>query len=292
MHWFPLTLLCAFSLASADAATKRWLGDCSAAELTLIRFTFTGLLLSPLLLLTPFPPLPAPFWYWMALLLPLEILAMLLYLRAIRDYPFSLTLPYIAFTPVFVVLTGWLLLGEAISMQGFGGILLIVIGAWILNLKPQTLKQPWGIVAPLKAILQNRGSRLMLGVAFIYSITSVGGKGAMKYLPAELFGPFYFLLIGLATLVLFSLRDSNMPKVLFRRPGASLLVGALTAIMVITHFLAIQKVEAAYMIGVKRTSLLFGILYGALLFKETGLRLHLIAGGLMVAGVALIATGP
>jgi hypothetical protein len=34
------------------------------------------------------------------------------------------------------------------------------------------------------------------------------------------------------------------------------------------HLLAIERVEAAYMIAVKRTSLLFGILYGALLFGE------------------------
>ena len=38
--------------------------------------------------------------------------------------------------------------------------------------------------------------------------------------------------------------------------------------MVITHFLALARVEVAYMIAVKRTSLVFGVLYGALLFGE------------------------
>ena len=42
------------------------------------------------------------------------------------------------------------------------------------------------------------------------------------------------------------------------------------------------------MIAVKRTSLLFGILYGALFFREPGLARRLPAGALMVAGVALI----
>jgi drug/metabolite transporter (DMT)-like permease len=45
------------------------------------------------------------------------------------------------------------------------------------------------------------------------------------------------------------------------------------------------------MISVKRTSLLFGIVYGALLFGEEGLRRNLLAGSLMVGGVALIALG-
>jgi drug/metabolite transporter (DMT)-like permease len=61
------------------------------------------------------------------------------------------------------------------------------------------------------------------------------------------------------------------------------------ALMVMTHFAAIAQVEAAYMIAVKRTSMLFGILYGALLFGERHLGRHLLAGALMIGGVALIA---
>ncbi len=59
--------------------------------------------------------------------------------------------------------------------------------------------------------------------------------------------------------------------------------------MIYTHFLALQLVQVAYMISVKRVSLLFGILYGALLFHERGLRTQLPAGVLMLAGVFLIA---
>jgi drug/metabolite transporter (DMT)-like permease len=59
--------------------------------------------------------------------------------------------------------------------------------------------------------------------------------------------------------------------------------------MIYTHFLALQRVEVAYMISVKRTSLLFGILYGALVFREPGLANHLPAAALMLAGVALMA---
>jgi drug/metabolite transporter (DMT)-like permease len=58
--------------------------------------------------------------------------------------------------------------------------------------------------------------------------------------------------------------------------------------MVVTHFLAIAEAEVAYFVAVKRASLLFGILYGALWFGERHLRRNLFAGALMVAGVALI----
>jgi uncharacterized membrane protein len=59
--------------------------------------------------------------------------------------------------------------------------------------------------------------------------------------------------------------------------------------MVYTHFLALKQVEVAYMIAVKRTSLLFGIIYGALFFRETNLGSNLLAGSLMLVGVLLIA---
>jgi uncharacterized membrane protein len=60
------------------------------------------------------------------------------------------------------------------------------------------------------------------------------------------------------------------------------------ALMVLTHFYAIAQVEVAYMIAVKRTSLLFGMLYGAWLFAETGLVKNLVAGMLMILGIMLI----
>ena len=128
----------------------------------------------------------------------------------------------------------------------------------------------------------------MLAVAAIYAVTATLGKGAMRYLPPESFGAFYFALLGLAVFVLFVLPRPRMLLKLASRFWRVLGVGALMGIMVYTHFLAIQAVEVAYMIAVKRASLLIGILYGALLFHESGLMARLPAGTLMLAGVILI----
>lgn len=291
MDWLPVTLLCAFSLASSDAATKAWLHDYSARELALVRFTLAGVLLAPALLLFPPGRPAAEFWLWIAALVPLEILAMLLYMKAIRDHPLSLTLPYLAFTPVFILVTGWLILGETVGGPGLTGVLLVVVGGWLLNAghaRPDDWRT-W--ITPLKAIFHEPGSRMMLGVAVIFSLTAVMGKAAMRYMPPEAFGALYFVLIGVVTALLFSLREPRILRRILRRPSPALTVAALTAVMVSAHFIALSRVEAAYMISVKRTSLLFGILYGAWLFNERGLGLHLVAGVLMVSGVAMIAVG-
>jgi drug/metabolite transporter (DMT)-like permease len=79
MNWIALALLCAFALASADAATKAWLQGFSAPELLVVRFGIPGLLMTPLLLgLPPLTDLPLAFWGWIAILVPLELAAMLL----------------------------------------------------------------------------------------------------------------------------------------------------------------------------------------------------------------------
>ncbi|MBM9537904.1 EamA family transporter [Desulfobulbus alkaliphilus] len=289
MTWLSLALLCAFSLAAADALTKKLLVGYSAVELVVVRFGVTAVLLLPLLLVNPpqaIPPLM--FWVWVGSALPLEILAMILYMTAIRDSPLSLTLPYLAFTPVFVVLTALLLLGEQVSLQGFFGILLVVAGAYGLNVEHARIREPRSWLAPILAIGREKGSRLMLGVAFIYSMTSVLGKGALQYMPATTFGPLYFVVLGLFTLLVFSWHQQDALRVLWRPSWGHLVIGLLMAMMVVTHFLAIELVQVAYMISVKRTSILFGIVLGALLFAETRLLQHLLAAALMVAGVALI----
>ena len=288
MHWISLTLFSAFSLATADALSKRYLSHYRPGELVLVRFGVSGALLVPLLLWQSWPPLSAVFWGWIAVSLPLELVAMWLYMLAIRDSPLSLTLPYMAFTPVFNTLTGYLLLGETVSWTGFSGILLVVLGAWLLNIEAAQGGAGAGVLAPFRAITRERGSRLMLAVAAIYSLTSVTSKAAMLQVTPGFFGPFYFALLGIASALLFASRDVGSWRALGRHPVAHLGVGLFMAAMVVAHFYAIAHIEVAYMVAVKRTSLLFGLLYGAWLFREPGLRKNLLAGLLMVLGVYLI----
>jgi drug/metabolite transporter (DMT)-like permease len=90
----------------------------------------------------------------------------------------------------------------------------------------------------------------MLAVAAIYSLTSVIGKIALQYVSPLTFGPFYFLLLGFFTLTLFSIKQPGIVRVLWRRPHWHLLIGIMMGSMIVTHFMAIAKVEVAYMITV------------------------------------------
>lgn len=287
MSWVFPALLCALSLALADTASKKWLARIPADTLTLIRAGLPGVLLLPALYWIDVSGLPWVFWAWVMAAMPLEILAMALYTRAIRDSPLSQTLPYMAFTPVFTVLTGRVLLGETVSGQGMAGILLVAAGAWGLNLEhagwhPRTWLQPF------RAMLVQRGARLMLAVASIYAVTAALGKGAVGYMQGASFGALYFIVLGVCAFLYYALRAPGAVAGAWRAGRYAWLVAGLLAFMVVTHFMALAQAGTAYMIAVKRTSVLFGIVLGAWVFREERLTQHLGAAMLMVAGVALI----
>jgi len=74
----------------------------------------------------------------------------------------------------------------------------------------------------------------------------------------------------------------------FSQPTLFGLIGLVVALAVITHLLAVSRIEVPYVISVKRTSLLFGILYGALWFKETNIKERFIGGIIMIIGISII----
>ncbi len=289
MNWLAISVLCAFCVATADALTKRYLSDYTALELTIVRLAWTAALLAPMLIYTWAGPLPPVFWAYMAVLAPLEILALALYMAAIRDSPLAQTLPYLAFTPVLTLLTGYLFLGEQTSLPGGLGVVVVTLGIYLLNAEHlvQGDRRAW--YGPFTAVAHMRGPRYMLGAAAIYSLTSVLGKAAMERVSPLFFGPLYYVILGLTAVIYGISRQAGVVRLLWRRPGRHLLIAVAMAGMVLTHFLAIKLAPTvAYVIAIKRCSILFGIVYGAWWFREHGVARNLAAGALVVAGVVLI----
>jgi len=59
--------------------------------------------------------------------------------------------------------------------------------------------------------------------------------------------------------------------------------------MIITHLKAISLIEVSYMVSVKRLSILFGVLYGIMFFKETNIKERLLGATVMVSGIIVLA---
>lgn len=231
------------------------------------------------------PKLDAYFYIAILILVPLEIVALILYMKAIKLSPLSVTLPFLALSPIFMIFTSNLILGERVDKFGIIGILITAIGAYLLNIN--TAKH--GILEPFKAIRRERGSMYMIIVAFIYSITSNFGKMAILHSSPLFFASIYLPILSAALFPVLMWENQGKVKQLFSNLTIFSLIGLSVVFATITHFLAVNLIEVPYVISVKRTSLLFGIMFGAIWFKETNIRERLIGGIIMIIGVIIIA---
>jgi len=223
------------------------------------------------------------FWLALGLLVPLEVVSLVLYVKAIKLSPLSLSVPFLALSPVFIIFIAYFVLGEVPTRGGVAGVCLIAVGAYLLNASASR----FGLLGPIKAIAREPGSMLMIVVSIVYSVTATIGKVAIEHSGPVFFGFFYpFVLTMVLSLVL--LRKGRLRGV-FSRPVTFLPIGLCTAIMIVSHFVALGMTQVAYLVSVKRTSLVFSVLYGSLLFKEVNIRERLLGGVVMVAGVVLVA---
>jgi drug/metabolite transporter (DMT)-like permease len=285
MTWFLLSLTAALGLATADALTKRFFSDLPPYRMGVVRILSTAPWMILALLFLPSAVPDRTFWLAIVAALPLEVFAFFLYMRALKLSPLSLSLPFLAFTPVFMILTGRFILGEALGPGGILGILLIVLGAYVLNLS----KMKSGLLGPIRAVMREPGSWIMLLVSFVYSITAPIGKVAILHSNPWFFAAVYNLVLSVAIVSLWPVAAGAAGvRGIFSKPGPMLLIGLTAAVENFAHMMAIAQVEAAYMIAVKRLSLLFGVLYGAWWFGEENIRERLAGAAIMIAGVFLI----
>ena len=282
MNWLFFSLLTAFSLSTADTLSKRALKETNEYVIVWVREGYAIPFIFIALLFTPIPPLDKEFWISVAVLVPLEIIALILYVKALNLSPLSLTVPFMALSPVFILFIAYFTLNEEPTPLGIAGVLLITLGAYLLNAGASR----YGILGPFKAIWKEKGSILMIIVSLIYGVTSTLGKVAVEHSSPVFFGFFYPLILA-SVLTVFVAWKGRLKEVI-SRPSTFIPIGFFTSIMMVSHFIAISLVDVAYMISVKRMSLLFSVIYGKLIFKEEKIKERLFACAIMILGVVLI----
>jgi len=283
--WYLISILSGFFFASADALSKKVSGKIPAIVLAWVREAYALPFLLPILLFIEIPALDRTFWLAIAICVLLDLGTTFLYMRAIQIAPLSLTVPYLGLTPIFLLIIPKLVLGETLSLLGIIGVILISIGTYTLQID----RAKHGFFEPWLAIFKNRGSLYMFIVAVAYAVTSTFGKVAIQHSSPLFMTIVYFSLLGLGFVPIVLITTRGKLRVLVQYPVAYFGIGAAMAAMAVTHFTAISMIQIAYMISIKRLSLLFAILYGWILFKEENIRGRVAGGLIIIAGATLIA---
>ena len=283
--WYIITLLSGFSFATADAFSKREAKNISTIVLAWVREVYALPFLLPILFIIEIPELDKIFWIAMAICVAMDFVTTILYMKAITIAPLSLTIPYLGLTPIFALIISMIILGESATIMGFFGILLISAGAYILQID----RAKYGLFEPILSIFKNRGSLYMLMVSLAYAVTANVGKLAIQHSSPLFMCIIYFSLLGLAFSPFVLIKSRNDLTSLTKPLSGKIKIGLAMAVMAITHFTAISMMNVAYMISIKRLSMLFAIIYGWLFFKEKNIKERMTGAIIIIIGAACIA---
>jgi drug/metabolite transporter (DMT)-like permease len=281
--WLLLGLAAACGDSGADVLTKRYFSHLPPYGMALVRLLGgVPFLVAAAWLVSP-PHLSRSFFFIVAAMLPLEITAMLLYMRSLKICHLSLCVPFLAFTPVFLIFTGWLILGEGLNRWGILGTCLVASGSYFLGLG-NGLRGVW---APFKALAREMGARLMLTVAALYSLTAALFKLAILHSDPVFFGVAYPLTFTGLLLTGYPLsRKPAWPPL--SRSGWWLAAGFCFALSSLSLAGGVKLAPITYLVAVKRLSLLMSVALGGMWLRERPILPRLLAATLMCAGVALI----
>jgi drug/metabolite transporter (DMT)-like permease len=281
--WIALSLLAGLADATVYAAMKK-LRDIPPQVLLWWRFTLALPVLLGLLALDGWPTLEPGLLPVLLVFSVMIAVGALLIVKATQVAPLSTSMPVLSFTPAFLLVTSYLMLGEQSGPLGTVGVLTIVAGAYLLNVHQRSL----GLLAPLKALFTDGGSLLVMGTALIYAITANLGKIGIERSSSAFFAAAAYVVVC-AVVMPFMLRSTRGygPALRAGIPYL-LLMGVAAAVMMICYAVAVRLTIVPYVIALKRTNGLFSVLFGLVLFGEGRIKQSLLGAGIMFGGVLLI----
>ena len=284
MTWLILGIFTAFFEAVKDVFGKQNLKKSDEYVVAWSLAFFSVIFLTPWVIYTGIPELNTQFWFSLLIGGSINAVTTLLYIKAIKVSDLSLTVPLVALTPLFMLLTSPLIVGEYPNFFDYIGILLIVAGSYLLNIKEKSQ----GYLAPFKALLNEPGPKFMLIVAFLWSITSNFDKIGVKN-SSPIF--WLFSLFGTMTILLLPVllqKTPNPSRKIIKQLPMLAAMGFFNAIGVLCQMQALTLTLVVQVIAIKRTSVLMGVLFGHFIFKEKDIQQRLLGAGIMILGVFFI----
>jgi len=163
--WFLFAVISAICQASYQALAKRYQLKNNYIILASTSYSICAIILLIAAFIKGIPVLGPNFWKVVMVSGSLSALGAIFFYKSLRLTDLSLASPMLAFTPVFLILSGYLVLGEKPTLLGLFGILSVVLGIFFIN-SPKASK----FFHAIHSIRNDKGILLMLLVAFIWSI--------------------------------------------------------------------------------------------------------------------------
>jgi drug/metabolite transporter (DMT)-like permease len=293
MMWIALSIVAAIFFSLRQVVIKRLLHDVNIYLMALAYRVFGLIFILPLLIVYPLT-FPANWTFWKITFITslLTAIASLLQIKAIQKYELSLSVPFLSFVPLFMILPVFMLYHELPGAIALVGVLLLSVGSVVLSGRKNQ-----GVLSIVSNMLTNRGSLYFLGVAFIFSITSTLDRSAIAAAGQSAFVyTFYWHVMSALffSFIFFHVKKYRQYAIeLKTRFKGFLLQGLLGMTAFISQMLAIvaaRTVEAnvLYIKAITLVQLIISVLFGIYLFKEKHASNKIIGAIIMIIGAVVL----
>ena len=205
--------------------------------------------------------------------------------KAYEEGDLSLVYPLARSAPLFVTIWAVLFLEERLTMGGLVGILLVVVGAYIIGFRTLEWKE---CMKPLFS-LKNKPYQLAILTALLVSLYSIADKIGVHHMHPFIF--YYLLLLPRLTLYIPYVFKTRYPSVMpeWRRNGRNiLLVGFIQFLGYLLILYAMTLTKVSYIVAIRQISVVFAVVMGTALLKEKYGFIRLLASSFIFLGVFLI----
>ncbi len=286
--WVLYSLFFAIWASIYTFLVKRLTGKIEPLPLLFILFLFYVPSTFILLMVTGgIPHVTRNFYIFMFVAALIDVVAFTSQFNAIKKSSISLIAPIASFTPLFTTLIAVFALGEVPTFIKSIGIILIVFGAYMLNM--QDIKK--GILAPIKSLMKNKGVQFALFSTFLWAITPIFQKKAIFETSPQI--PLYASFIGMCLVTLFLSPFAAKKAFSYRKEVPSnikwfILFGVGGAFAQLAAYTAFSLANVGYVTTIIRLSGLFTVILGGLFLKEERIKERFIAAAIMLVGVFIL----
>lgn len=288
--WILFSFISAFSETTKDVVGKKSTHATNEYITSFSLHFFASIIFIPFVLWKGVPELSSLYWLATAGVFITIPAWSILYMKAIKLSPLSVSVPMLAFNPVLTALLSIVLGKDIPSILGWVGILLVTVGIYLIRFDISMKHK--GILYPFKSILHEPGALAMLGVALIWSIGAHLSKLGVTSSSALFFAFTQATAAAIILYIIARIKSSVTVMSGLKQHFKSLFsLGLLNAIGDFAMTTALSTGITPYVISLKRTNILWSSLMGKLFFRE---RINVIkTTGLLImfTGVVMIIVG-
>jgi len=289
MDWFYFAFISAILSALAAILQKKVLFNFDALEFSFVLSIFNAILILLLFAQINFTVINPTSLLILYLKTFLGALAFWFVMLAIKNMEISGALPLMVLTPGLIAVFSYFFLGEVIEYIEILGMILLLIGTYILEIKKND-----NLITPFKTFLNSEYHHYILYAILLFTFSSIIDKLVLKnYKMAPITFVFFqqiFLAINFTIIIIYKKR--NIYKIFTALNRNTLVWIVLISLATLgyryTQIEAIKIAPVALVISIKRTSVLFASVFGGKLFSEHQLLKKGIAIVIMLFGAYLL----